>query len=41
MAVIRRLPGRARPHEEVLREHQESNASRPCWPWPLSGSIQS
>ena len=26
MAVIRRLPGRARPREEVLREYQESNA---------------
>jgi hypothetical protein len=26
MAEIRRLPGRARPREEVLREYQESNA---------------
>src|SRR5829696_6973863 len=26
MAVVRRLPGRARPREEVLREYQESNA---------------
>ena len=26
MAVIRRLPGRARPREEVLREYQESTA---------------
>jgi hypothetical protein len=26
MAVIRRLPGRARPREEVLQEYQEANA---------------
>src|SRR5260370_41416478 len=39
VAVLRRLPGRARPREDVLREYQDLNAKRrsripaPLWPF--------
>jgi hypothetical protein len=35
-AVVRRLPGKARPREDALREYQELNAERRGIPAPYS-----